>query len=67
VPFFTQQFSLTGTRDEDHPGLESLQLDNLSESHAVGFEAPPSANSDPAFLVQDWNVDGHDCNVAPNI
>jgi len=45
----------------------SLQLGNPLECSVVGLVAPPSANSDLVFLVQDWSVGGRDCNVAPNI
>jgi len=65
--FFMPQFSQVGIRDADHQGSISLQLGNLSGCNAVVLEAPPSVNSGPVFLVQDWSVDGRDCNAPPNI
>ena len=54
------QFYQVGIRDADHQGSISLRLGNLSECNAVVLEAPPSVNSGPVFLVQDWSVDGRE-------
>src|SRR6267378_5872932 len=62
MPSFMPQFSATGTRDASRPGSMSLRLGGPSECNAVAVEAPPWANSRPAFLVRGWNVDVHDCN-----
>src|SRR5215467_2995856 len=48
-------------RDAGHRESTSLQLGNCLECSVVGLVAPPSANSDLVFLVQDWSVGGRDC------
>src|SRR5215831_14587368 len=64
---FTQRFFPARIRDAGHREWTSLQLGNSLECSVVGLVAPPSANSDLVFLVQDWSVGGRDCNVPPNM
>jgi hypothetical protein len=52
-------------RDADRQESFSSALGNLLECNAVAVEALPLVNSDPAFPVPGWSVDGRDCNERP--
>src|SRR5215469_11620911 len=61
------RFSPAGIRDAAHQEWISQRPGNLLEYSGAALGALPSENSHPVFLVQDWNVGGHDCNGPPNI
>ena len=58
----TQRVSPNGIHDVNRREWMLLRLGNSSECNAVAVEVLPSAISNLAFRVPDWNGDVQNCN-----